>query len=518
MDTSKKITKILIANRGEIALRIQATCKTLAIQTIAIYTEEDKSLSYIYHADEAYELPQNGPAGYLDQESIVQIAKNAGADAIHPGYGFLSENGGFAQRVIDADLAWIGPTPQNIRLLADKAKVRNIMQKAGIPTITGETFDAINFYSLGEAKEAAKKIGFPVLIKCAHGGGGKGMRCVKDIDQFDSCWQLVISESENLFNSKIIIVEKQIENPRHIEVQIAGDGKNYIHIFERECSLQRRHQKIIEESPSNFIKKETKEKLYQAAITAASTVNYKNIGTVEFLVDKDENFYFLEINTRLQVEHSVTELTTSIDLVALQIQLAEQNKLVYQQHEIKQFGHAIECRIYAEDPQQNFMPSSGKIKNLVLPNFPFLRTDHDLQEEIEITPFFDPMLLKFTTTGFSRNIAIKNMLTTLQSTNIFGVETNISFLKKMIASDEFKTGGIHTQLLQNKEFLASLDTSPFALRASGDTRDERRILDEKSSLTDDQIKKLIDAIKTELSQKNRSQSTKTNQWKNQQWK
>lgn len=448
--------KVLIANRGEIARRIQATCQAIGIKTIAIYSKEDLFSSYVYHADEAYELSENG---YLDRAAIIEIAARHNASAIHPGYGFLSEDAAFAQMVIDAGITWIGPTPKNIALLADKSQAQHIMKQSGVNTIPGKTIDADDPNAPNTAKHFASLIGFPVLLKCAHGGGGKGMRLVKHLDEFEHAWNLVTSESKRLFNSNTIIVEKQIVNPRHIEVQIASHGGHHIHLFERECSLQRRHQKIIEESPCNFISQIAKQKLYNAALKAAKAVDYENVGTVEFLVDQNENFYFLEMNTRLQVEHSVTELTTGIDLVALQIKIAQNKNVLPAQQNVSQLGHAIECRIYAEDPSQNFMPSTGKIKNLILPNNPFLRIDHDLEEGMEITPHFDPMLLKFTTRGFSRNEAIAHMIASLKRTNIFGIKTNISFLTHMLTSNEFIEGNIHTQSLQNVKIEQKKDAS-----------------------------------------------------------
>lgn len=456
MDRKKKIQKILIANRGEVAHRINSTCKALSIETISIYTEEDQFLPYIFDTNSSYKLPTSGAYGYLDQEAIIKIAQQSGADALHPGYGFLSENGDFAQKVLDAGLIWIGPSPRSINLLGDKSEAQNLAKAAQIPTVPAKNFDATLESALGQAKIFAREIGFPILLKCAHGGGGKGMRCVKNVEEFESAWAHVYSEAKKQFCSSSIIVEKKINKPRHVEVQIVSDGAHCIHLFERECSIQRRHQKIIEESPCNFVQRETKEKLYQAAIKIAQLVNYHNIGTVEFLVDEQENFYFLEMNPRLQVEHSVTEFITATDLVETQIKIASGYRIEGNQNKIKQLGHAIECRIYAEDPQENFSPSTGTIKNLILPNNPFLRIDHALEEGVEITPYFDPMLMKFTTYGPSRKTASKHMAASLQNTNIFGITTNLSFLKNIIQSNEFASGAIHTQLLElNKNFQAN---------------------------------------------------------------
>jgi len=357
--------KLLIANRGEIALRIQATAHSFGIQTVAIYTEQDQFLSYVYKADQSYKLNKDGGLGYLDQVEILEIALKSGCDAVHPGYGFLSENHNFAKLVIEAGLTWVGPSPRQIELLGDKAQAVATMKENKVPTIPGYVVEAKDNSDFEKARNVVQIIGFPILLKSAHGGGGKAMRVVEKFDDFESSWNLVVSESKKYFNSQTILIEKKIEKPRHIEIQIAGDGKNFVHIYERECSIQRRNQKIIEETPANFIKKSTKEKLYKAAFDAAKATLYDSIGTVEFLVDQDENFYFLEMNTRLQVEHSITEATTNIDLVLLQLFIAINKKLPLKQDEIFQRGHAIECRIYSEDPKKNFSPSTGKITNLV---------------------------------------------------------------------------------------------------------------------------------------------------------
>jgi acetyl/propionyl-CoA carboxylase alpha subunit len=448
----KNIKRILIANRGEIALRIQATCHTLGIETIAIYTQEDRFASYVYKATTAKQLSLSGPAGYLNQQEIIEIVKQTNADAIHPGYGFLAENSQFAQHVIDNGFLWIGPTPENIALLGDKAAAQRTMQQARVPTIPGRVFDASQPEIKFLAEQFAKKIGFPVLLKCAHAGGGKAMRLVNSEKFFSSSWKTVTSEAKTQFNSTAIIVEKYLYKPRHVEIQIAGDGKNFIHLYERECSIQRNHQKIIEEAPCQFISKKIKEQLFEAAILAARATNYQNIGTVEFLVTEDEKFYFLEMNTRLQVEHSITESITGIDLVQLQLYIAIFNTLPYKQNDISIRGHAIECRIYSEDPAKNFMPSTGIIHTLVLPNYPFLRIDHDLEENCKITPLFDPMILKLTTCGQNRDITKNQMFIALKSMFIGGIKTNRHFLLAILNSDLFSNGEFHTQLVQHFTF------------------------------------------------------------------
>ncbi len=384
---NKKIQKILIANRSEIALRIQATCHALEMHTIAIYAPEDRMLSYVYKATESYPLSLHGHAAYLNQEEIIDIALNAHADAIHPGYGFLAENSEFAQKVIDAGLLWVGPNPHCMKLLANKSEAKKLMQKYGVPVVPGETYNIDKDNSLQQAKLLAAKIQYPIILKCALGGGGKAMRLVKKNDEFESAWHAVASESKKFFNSNEILVEKYLTHSRHVEVQIIGNGTEFIHVYERECSIQRKNQKIIEETPCLFISSTIKQKLYKSALTVARSVAYDNVGTVEFLVTLDEQYFFIEMNTRLQVEHSVTEMTTGRDLVEAQLYITQTKKLPYKQTELSQAGHAIECRIYAEDPAHNFYPSTGEILQIQLPFLPFSRIDHDLEEGGIISPF-----------------------------------------------------------------------------------------------------------------------------------
>jgi len=489
------IRTILIANRSEIALRVQATCHAMGIKTVAIYSPEDMYASYVYNAHEAYKLSKSGFAGYLNQEEIISIALKSGADAIHPGYGFLSENSNFAQKVLDAGIIWVGPSPESIKLMGDKGTARDIMVRAGVPIVPGITIDvdtskieerrtlrdagllrasafeeatdiitteveteaAIQEEIKREKKEWAQEqagvIGYPVILKDPKSGGGKAMRRIDKPEDFESSWNLVCSEAAKYTGSKTLVLEKYITHGRHIEVQVIGDGKNFIHAYERECSIQRRHQKIIEEAPCLFLSTQTRDAMYKAAVCAAQSVNYNNIGTVEFIVTPDQNFYFLEMNTRLQVEHSVTEMTTGLDLVALQIEIAQTGKLNLKQEDISQHAHAIQCRIYAENPAQKFAPSTGIINNLVLPISPFMRIDHDLEEGTEITPFFDPMIAKITTWGADRTQAISNMRAALEHTNIQGISTNIGLLVNILESNELRTGAIHTQLLNDKNYL-----------------------------------------------------------------
>lgn len=476
MNTIKSnLKKILIANRGEIALRIQQTCKSLGIQTVAIYAPQDHSNPHVYQAEQAYLINMEGYKAYLAQDKIIEIAQKSGCDAIHPGYGFLSENAVFAQKVVDAGLIWIGPNPQTIRLMGDKNQARIVAQEAGVPTVPGAKLENITSQiNFQDALNIAKQVGFPLILKDPLGGGGKGARRVNSEIEFENALKMTISESQKLTGTSTILLERYLENARHIEIQIAGDGQNFVHLYERDCSLQRRYQKIIEESPCMFVSKQTLELMYVAAVSLAKAVNYQNVGTIEFMVvdqkvevrdqepttqdqsgrelPNQEAFYFLEMNTRLQVEHSVTEMTTGIDLVALQLQIAQTSKLTITQENIMQRGHAIECRIYSEDPKNNFAPCSGKIDYLEIPKMPFIRVDHALEPGCEISPFFDPMQAKITVFGQNREMATAYMQTALKNFHINGITTNIEFLLALLYTEEFSHGNFHTQTL-TKEFI-----------------------------------------------------------------
>ncbi|MFA5075573.1 MAG: biotin carboxylase N-terminal domain-containing protein [Candidatus Babeliales bacterium] len=459
----KKIKKILIANRSEIVSRINATCKALNIKTVSIYSPEDKYLKYVFDTDERYPLSKNGYSAYLNQEEIINIALNAQVDAIHPGYGFLSENSQFAQKIIDTGLIWIGPNPETIKLMGNKICARNTLLSKQIPVIPGFYLKEINQETL---KKIEKEIGYPIILKDPNGGGGKAIKKINSEQELKISFEAIKIEVKKLTGSTELLLEKYIQNGRHIEIQIAGDSQNFVHFYERECSIQRRHQKIIEETPCNFVSQEILNKMYETAIIAAQSIKYKNIGTVEFLVTNDQNlqnsnfkktkFYFLEVNTRLQVEHSVTELTTGIDLVALQIEIAQTNLLSYKQKNIFRKNHAIECRIYAEDPDNNFMPSTGQIINLNFPDDPFLRIDHNLEENLIINAFFDPMIAKVTILGQNRDNAISKMLHVLEKLNISGIKTNIYFLKNILKTTKFLSGDFDTQILGDQNFLHKL--------------------------------------------------------------
>ncbi len=488
------IKKILIANRSEIASRIIFSCKSMNIKTVAIYCEKDSILPFIYQADENHMLKKHDATAYLEQKEIIAIAKKLDVDAIHPGYGFLSENYNFAQKVITAGLTWIGPSHKIIKSMADKVNAREIMKKNGIPIIPGHLVS--HNENEKTIKKLAAKIGFPLILKDPLGGGGKGIKKVFNPDELISAFNTVKSESSRLTQSNQILMEKYIQKARHIEVQIAGDGKNFIHLYERECSIQRRHQKIIEETPCNFIKKEILDQIYKAAIKATMATKYNSIGTVEFIVTQ-ENFYFLEMNTRLQVEHSVTEQTTGIDLVELQIKIAQNKKLDLKQKDIKQNNHSIECRIYSEDPENNFLPSTGKIENLIIPQTPYTRIDHNLNENMEITSFFDPMIAKITIWGQNRNNTINKMLTYLTLLKIDGIKTNIKFLKAILSSKKFLSGNIHTQLIEQENFIEK-------------TSNKNEYINEKEIA-------LIIAASIPTQNSSKKSDKKKNNWRMQQW-
>lgn len=453
--TNTKLNKILIANRGEIALRIQQTANALGLKTVAIFARQDNTSPHVFNADQAYLINLDGYKAYLEQDQIIEIAKKSGCDAIHPGYGFLSENAGFAQKVINSGFTWIGPEPETIRLMGDKNQARLIAQKANVPTVPGSEIENISKINLNQALEQALKVGFPLILKDPLGGGGKGARRVNNASEFENALKKTISESQKLTGTSSILIERYLENAKHIEIQIAGDGKDFIHLFERDCSMQRRYQKIVEEAPCKFISKQTLKKMYSSAINLAKTVEYKNIGTIEFMVTPEEDFYFLEMNTRLQVEHSVTEMTTGIDLVALQFEIAQEKKLKLKQNGIIQKRHSIQCRIYSENPKENFVPCTGKINFIDIPRMPFIRVDHSLSKESEITPFFDPMQAKVTVCGENRKMALAYMVHALKNFRIQGITTNLEFLSKLLKTKEFLTGKFNTQTL-SKEFIEKI--------------------------------------------------------------
>ncbi len=444
----KRIKKILIANRGEIAIRVMRTCKELGIQTVAVYSEADKTAPHVYLADESYFIgPPPAKESYLVIDKIVEIAIKSKADAIHPGYGFLSENSDFVDAITSNGILFIGPTAQSMNLLGDKTLARKLALSAGVPIAPGTT-EPIT--AISEAISISSKIGYPVLLKAAGGGGGKGMRVVRNENELESSLKQARSEAASSFDDDRIFIEKYIENPRHIEVQILADEfGNVVHLGERECSIQRRHQKIIEESPSIAISQLLRNEITTAAVSLMKKAKYLNAGTVEFLLDANGKFYFMEVNTRLQVEHPVTEARTGIDIVAEQIRIAEGSPLSFQQSEIKFSGHAIECRIYAEDPRNEFFPSTGTI-HWLKPSLGFgVREDRGVETGSEVLPFYDPLISKLITWGNDRNESLNRMKRVLDEYELFGVETNIQFCQWLMNHPEYQNGEFDTHFIAN---------------------------------------------------------------------
>ncbi|MGN7386913.1 acetyl-CoA carboxylase biotin carboxylase subunit [Sporosarcina sp. SAFN-015] len=440
------MNKILIANRGEIALRIMKTCKRLGIKTVAVHSEADVHMPFVKYADEAISIGP-GPVvqSYLKAEDIIDVALKVGADAVHPGYGLLSENASFARKVRDAGLTFIGPDAETIELMGDKIASRIKMKNAGVPVVPG-TDEGVS--SIEEAIQAAETIGYPIMLKASAGGGGIGMVRCENEQALSQHFQSVKSRAKAYFGDDIVFLEKFVENARHIEVQIFGDDKgNIVHLFERNCSVQRRNQKVIEESPSPSLKGEVAERLYKAAVAAGEAVGYRNAGTVEFILSENDEFYFLEMNTRLQVEHPVTEEVTGYDLVEWQIEVAKGNELpVKDQQQIKSHGHAIEFRIYAEDPV-TFMPSPGTIRKMAWNNHANVRIDSGYEEGGNITPFYDPMIAKVIIHAEGRQEAISEAVNFFDTFTIEGVKSNIPLFKHFIGSVEFKEGNYNTNVL-----------------------------------------------------------------------
>ncbi len=435
--------KILIANRGEIAIRIMRGCRLMGIKNVAVFSEADRSALHVRMADEAYEIgPAPASQSYLVMERLIETAKKSGADAIHPGYGFLAENAQFAKLVGEARLTFIGPPPEAIRLLGDKLEARKLAEKHSVPTVPGGPVSAS---SLSEAKALARKCGYPVLVKAVAGGGGKGMRVVSSEDELERALIASGNEARSAFGDDRVFVEKCIVRPRHIEIQVACDVQgNAIYLGERECSIQRRHQKLIEEAPSVFVDDDLRRRMGETAVAAVRAAGYANVGTVEFLVDKDKHFYFLEVNTRLQVEHPVTELVTGIDLVEEQIRLAAGEKLSLRQEEVKIRGHAIECRICAEDAINGFIPSTGRIVSYRQPSGPGVRVDSGVRQDSEVSPYYDSLISKLITYGATRQDAIRRMAQALAEYRIAGVVTNIGFHETVMQMPAWIAGDLST--------------------------------------------------------------------------
>ncbi|MGX6442053.1 acetyl-CoA carboxylase biotin carboxylase subunit [Neobacillus sp. K501] len=440
--------KILIANRGEIALRIIKTCGQMGIETIAIYSEADKDLPFVKAATKAVcvgEAPVS--KSYLMTEKILEVAKNEKVDAIHPGYGFLSENAAFAKLVSNEGIVFIGPKPETIELMGDKIVSRQTMERAGVPIVPGS---GKGLKTVEEACSLATTINYPVMLKASSGGGGIGMVLCEDEQALVKSFASTKTRALSYFGSDEVFIEKYIPDARHIEVQIFGDTHgNLVHLFERDCSIQRRHQKVVEESPSPFLSNETRQKIYDTAVKAAESVGYINAGTIEFIVDEKENFYFLEMNTRLQVEHPVTEMVTSLDLVKWQILVARGEKLPLLQSEIKSFGHAIEFRLYAEDPVR-FLPSPGKITTLSWNETKGVRIDAGYQEGNTVTPYYDPMIAKCIFYGDNRQETISAAENFINNIKIEGIKTNSPLFLTILAAEDFRKGNYTTNFLTKK--------------------------------------------------------------------
>lgn len=440
------MNKVLIANRGEIAVRVLRTCHEQGLRAVAVFSEADATALHVRLADEAYSVgPPPAAQSYLDQEKILAVAERCGADAVHPGYGFLSENADFAEAVREAGFTWIGPPPEAIRKMGDKTAARALMEEAGVPMAPGTT-DAIA--GAEEAASVAEDIGYPVLIKAAAGGGGKGMRIVEEAGALEGAIERAQSEAQSSFGDGRVFVEKYIEEPRHVEFQIIADRHGHTtHLFERECSIQRRHQKVIEEAPSSVLPPEKRREMGEAAVAAAEAVGYQNAGTVEFLVDANLDFYFMEMNTRLQVEHPTTEMVTGLDLVAEQLRLADGEQLGYTAEDLSIDGHAIECRVYAEDPAQNFLPDPGPLVRHAPPAGPGVRVDAGVEEGESVPVHYDPMISKLVCWGRDREAAIRRTERALAEYEIAGVSTTIPFCRYAMRHEAFRSGNFSTHFV-----------------------------------------------------------------------
>jgi len=444
----RQIKKILVANRGEIALRIMRTLREMGISTVAVFSEADRNAPHVQFADEAICIgPAPSSQSYLNGNTIIEACKTLGAQAIHPGYGFLSENAEFAKMVTEADLLFIGPSPEAIEIMGNKLKAKKAVSKYNIPLVPGTD---IAITDIEEAKKKAKDVGYPILIKASAGGGGKGMRVVETEAQLEGQMQRAISEAKSAFGDGSVFIEKYITHPRHIEIQVLGDQHgNIVHFFERECSIQRRHQKVIEEAPSPIVSPEMRQAMGQAAINVAKSCGYFGAGTVEFIVDENHNFYFLEMNTRLQVEHPVTEMITGKDLVREQVYVAEGKKLGFSQSDLKIRGHAIEARIYAEDPQNNFLPDIGKLITYKRPQGPGIRVDDGFEEGMAIPIYYDPMISKLITFDEDRIKAIEKMIRAIEGYKITGVATTLPFVMYVMKHASFREGNFNTKFVED---------------------------------------------------------------------
>lgn len=442
------MNKILVANRGEIALRVMRSCREMGIKTVAVYSEADRNAPFVKYADEAVCIgPPPSNQSYLLGDKIIEVCKKLKADGIHPGYGFLSENADFAAAVKKAGIIFIGPSPEAMDMMGDKLSAKAAAKKYKIPMVPGSE-GAIS--SVEEGKKIAKATGFPLLIKASAGGGGKGMRIVEKIEEFEEQMKLAVSEATSAFGDGSVFIERYVAGPRHIEIQILGDSHgNIVYLFERECSIQRRHQKVIEEAPSSVLTPEIRKAMGECAVNVGKACNYTGAGTVEFLLDEDKNFYFLEMNTRLQVEHPVTEMITGIDLVKEQIKVARGEKLSFTQNDLKINGHSVEVRVYAEDPTNNFLPDIGKLLTYKRPQGLGVRVDDGFEEGMDIPIYYDPMIAKLVTFGKDREEAINRMIRAIDDYQITGVETTLPFCKFVLKHKAFTSGNFDTHFIKH---------------------------------------------------------------------
>ncbi|MHC4941437.1 MAG: acetyl-CoA carboxylase biotin carboxylase subunit [Planctomycetota bacterium] len=437
------LKKVLIANRGEIALRVIRACREMGVKSVAVYSEADRNALHVRWADQAFCIgPPPVKESYLNVERILEVAKQSGAEAIHPGYGFLAENGEFADACEAAELVFIGPSGEVMRCMGDKIEARRLMTDAGVPVMPGSGGEIA---TLDELRSEAEQIGFPIMIKATGGGGGKGIRIVDEPAGLESAFNMARSEAEKAFGNPVVYMERFLKNPHHIEFQVMADNHgNVIHLCERECSIQRRHQKIVEETPSPLVDKAMRKKMGDVAVRACKSIGYRNAGTVEFLAEDNKEFYFLEMNTRLQVEHPITEQITGLDLVKMQLKMAAGERLELAQKDVKTQGHAIEARIYAEDPDQGFLPSVGTVLNVDIPGGTRVRVDSGLYKGMEVSLFYDPMLAKLVVYDSSRPDAIRRLRRSLNEFHVSGVKTNIPFLLAIIETEAFQEGKYHT--------------------------------------------------------------------------
>ncbi|WP_375415992.1 acetyl/propionyl/methylcrotonyl-CoA carboxylase subunit alpha [uncultured Hymenobacter sp.] len=444
----KKITKLLVANRGEIALRVLRSAKEMGLQTVAIYSEADRHALHVRYADQAVCVgPPPSSQSYLRGDRIIEICRELGVDAIHPGYGFLSENAGFARAVREAGLIFVGPSPEAMEIMGDKLSAKQAVKAYSIPLVPG-TDEAIS--DVPAAQRIAEGVGFPILIKASAGGGGKGMRLVNHAAEFEEQMQLAVSEATSAFGDGAVFIEKFVSGPRHIEIQVLGDEHGHlVHLFERECSIQRRHQKVIEEAPSSVLTPELRAQMGQCAVDVARACAYTGAGTVEFLLDDQHNFYFLEMNTRLQVEHPVTEYITGLDLVKEQIRVAQGLPLPFAQTDLRISGHALELRVYAEDPQNNFLPDIGRLTTYVRPQGPGVRVDDGFEQGMDIPIYYDPMIAKLVVHGATRAEAIARMLRAIEEYQITGIETTLGFGAYVLRHPAFVSGNFDTNFIRD---------------------------------------------------------------------